>query len=283
MNYPPISSLCLGLALAAAAPSLLTSCDSKSNQAALLAQEEVEALQKAKTKLENDLKSLREQSEKSHNDLIKSNEELQKEADEAKGQFEKLQDEAAKARKELEEYMAKYKIGYRAKLKGQSLPALKTADDNSFQTVVLREVTASEVSFSHSGGVARVPLAKLTPDLQRKFLYDPEEIKKQEEAKAAAAAATAGLEGMEGIDGTVTQKDPTRTVNPIVVHNLRTRISSRQRDIQKAQAEAKHVKSSGFDATNLGKYRLQILSQRAARLREEIKLLVSMLNKELNG
>jgi|GEM_PF-2560524 len=280
MNRPFFPSILLGLTLVVAASTLLTSCDTKAKQVALVAEEEVAALQKANSRLENEMKLLREEGEKRHKELLKRNEELQKEADEAKTHFEKLQDDAAKVRQELEDYMAKYKLGYRAKLKGQSLPTLQTTDAASYQSVVLREVTPTEVAFSHSAGAARVPLDKLTPDLQRKFLYDPVEVRRQEEAQAAAATAT---EGLEEIDGEVIQKDPKREVNPIVVRNLRTRIQSRQADIKKAVAEAQKVKQSGFDSTNLGKYRLQILNQRANHLREEIKALVVMLNKELNG
>jgi hypothetical protein len=286
MKFQFHPSLCLGLALAVATPTLLTSCDAKARQAALSAQEEVTALQKAKSKLEAEVKQLRDEGEKGHADLIKRNEELQKEADETKAQFEKLQDEAAKARKDLDEYMAKYKLSYRAKLKGQSLPSLQTTDANSYQAVVLREVTPTEVSFAHSAGATRVPMEKLPPDLQQKFLYDPAEVKRLEEAKAAAAMAGAGLEGlegMEGIDVQVVQKDPKRTVNPIVVHNLRTRIITRQKEIAKAKAEANRVALNGDTSTNLGRYRVQVLKQRTVRMQEEIKTLVSMLQKELNG
>jgi hypothetical protein len=240
-------------------------------------------LQKAKGKLEAEVKQMREAAEKSQAELLKKNEELQKEADEAKAQFEKLQDEADKARKELDEYMAKYKLGYRTKLKGQSLPVLQTVDAQKYEAVVLRDVTATEVGFAHSAGAARLPLAKLTPDLQKKFLYDPEEEKRVAEAKTAAANAVDGLEGVEGINALVVQKDPTRTVNPIVVHNLKTRIQTRQKEIEKAKAEAARVRANGDDRMNLGKYRLQVLSQRADRMREEIKGLVALLDKELNG
>jgi hypothetical protein len=283
MKFLHHPSLMLGLSLAVASPVFLTSCDPKAQQAALLAQEEVEALKKAKAKLEGEVKLLKELAEKGDAEQVKRSEELQKEADEAKAQFEKLQDEAAKARKELEDYKAQYKVGYRAKLKGLTLPMLQTTDSQTYQAVVLREVLPSEVAFTHSAGAGRVPMEKLPPDLQRKFLYDPEEVKQEAEAKAAAATAINALDGIEGLDFNIVQKDPNRSVNPIVVHNLRTRILTRQQQIDKAKKEAVRVKSAGDDRTNLGKYRLQVLNQRAERLREEIKSLVGMLDKELNG
>ena len=125
---------------------------------------------------------------------------MQKESDETKAQFERLQDEAAKARKDLQEHMAKYRLSFRGKLKGQTLPTLKTTDAQTFQAVVLREVTPTEVSFAHSAGVTRVPMEKLTPDLQAKFMFDPREVKELEDAKAAATGVSAGLEGVEGIE-----------------------------------------------------------------------------------
>ena len=280
MTCSSTPSLLLGLTLALTAPIFLSSCDTKAKEAALLAGEEVASLQKANSRLENDVKLLREQSETRHNELLKQNEELQKEADAAKSQFEKLQDDAAKAQKELDEYMAKYKLGYRAKLKGQSLATLKTTESVAYQTVVLREITPTEVSFTHSNGVIRVAMDKLPPDLQRKFLYDPDEVKRQEEAQVAAATAT---EGLEGLDGQVVQRDPSRSVNPIVVKNLRTRIQTRQKDIQKATVEAQRVKQSGFTSTNLGQLRIRVLDQRRTRLQDEIQALVAMLDKELNG
>jgi len=280
MKPSSIPSTLFGLTLILAAPAFLTSCDGKAKQAVLVAEEEVASLQQANSRLQKDVELLRQEGEKRQNELLKRNEELQKEADEVKAQFEKLEDEAVKARKELDDYMAKYKLGYRAKLKGQSLPSLQMKDATNFQAVVLREVTPTEVAFSHSSGVSRVPMEKLTPEMQRKFLYDPLEAQRQEEAKVAAAVAG---EGLGEVDGEVVQKDPNRAVNPVVVHNLRTRIQTRQKEIQKAMSEAQQVKQSGFNSTNIGQYRIQVLGDRAKRLREEIKTLVAMLNKELNG
>jgi hypothetical protein len=121
---------------------------------------------------------------------------------------------------------------------------------------------------------------KLPPDLQRKFLYDPDEVKRQEEAQVAASSAA---EGLEELDVQVVQRDPSRSVNPIVVRNLRTRIQTRQNDIKKSTVEAQRVKQSGFDSTNLGQLRIRVLDQRRTRLQDEIKALVAMLDKELNG
>lgn len=289
MNYSSLPSLMRSLCVAGAAVILLPSCleDPKQTQAITAAQQEIDSLKLAKSALESDVKLLRQEAEKRQNELQRRTDELQKEADEAKAQLEQAQDEATEVRKELEEYMAKYKLGYRAKLKGTSLPALKTEDGHSYESVVVREITPVEISFVHSMGVARVPLARLTADLQRKFMFDPDEEKKKEEAAQAAAAKVANdleeIGGIEGIDIPMAPKDPARVVNPIVVHNLKQRILTRQEAIEKANAEARQVKSAGDDRQNLGKLRLQVLGQRVERMREEIKELANLLDKELNG
>lgn len=261
---------------------LITSCGPSQEQTAAVTdlEEEVAALKKAKTKLETDLNTLREDAEKRQSDILKRNEELMKKNDELEGQFEQLQDEAAKAKKELQDYMSKYKLGARGKLKGLQIPKLDTAENGSFVAVVVREVTPTEISFQHSNGISRIPLAKAPADIQKKCLYDPDEIKALEETEKATKEAT---EGLAEIGDEVKMKDPTKVVNPIVVNNLKNRIGSRRQQIEKINKEIKQVQQSAFGDSAIGKYRVQILKQRAQRLSNDIKVLVNMLNKELNG
>lgn len=264
------------------------SCEDKQLVASLASvEEELAELEKTKSKLETTLKSEKTASENRQRELLKQNEELQKTSDELKAQFEGLEDQLAQAKQELRDYTAQYKAGARAKLKGMTVPRLETADNATFERVTVREVTAEEASFSHAAGISRVPLAKLPRDLQQKFLYDPEEVKEMEQARAAAAAAAEGTEQGEGVMAEelakVKQKDPSREVNPIVVMNLKKRIVTRQQQIKKSFAEADQVRKSGYGDTNLGKYRLQVLGNRVKKLQGEIKVLITMLNKELNG
>ena len=49
-----------------------------------------------------------------------------------------------------------------------------TVDGQTYSNVVFGTVSPSSVSIRHSDGIARIPLAKLPPDLQTKFGYDPE-------------------------------------------------------------------------------------------------------------
>ena len=264
---------------------LLTSCGPDEKQAALMAEMETElaTAKQSSTRLENDLKKSaqdREEAEKRHSEILKRNEELMKKNDELEGKFEQLQDEAAKARRELQDYMAKYKISARGKLKGLQVPKLDTADGKSYQAVVFKEVTPTELSFSHSGGMARLSLEKAPVDIQKKCLYDPEEIKALEEAKKASEEA---VEGLAAVSTEVKIKDPTRPFNPITVNNLKSRISTRRDQIKNIDTEIKQVQQSSFADSAIGKYRVQVLKQRGGRINNDIKELVAMLDKELNG
>lgn len=70
---------------------------------------------------------------------------------------------------------------------------ITTTDGQQFDGVTSTKVEGEILSFEHSAGVASVPLAKLTPELQRKFNYDPKVIEAAKAAKAAKIAADAQL------------------------------------------------------------------------------------------
>ena len=63
-------------------------------------------------------------------------------------------------------------------------PALTiaTVDGQRFEGCVIKKMDAESISFEHAAGVATVALAKLLPDLQKRFNYDPQQ---REAAKAA--------------------------------------------------------------------------------------------------
>jgi hypothetical protein len=241
--------------------------------------EALASLEKSKARLEKDLVLLRADFEKRQSEVIHRNEELLKANDSLKAQLEKAQDETTKVRRELETYTAKYKMSLRAKSKGLEIPHLETIEKVAFENVVVRELTPTEVAFSHSGGVARLPLAKLTPALQSKFLYDPEEVKALATAEAEGADAVKDLQTVAG----VTQRDPTRPVNALAVRNLTKRIVTREAEILNAENEAKEVKKSSYGNTNIAQYRIKHLGQRVTQLKNDITALRDLLDRELNG
>lgn len=65
-----------------------------------------------------------------------------------------------------------------------------TVDGVTYSNVTFGTVTPASVSFTHSTGAASIPLERLSPDLQKRFGYDPKEAEqyRQAEAKRKAAA-----------------------------------------------------------------------------------------------
>ena len=259
----------------------LASCGKPQEDPVATAQaaEALASLQAGKARVEKEMNGLKADFEKRQADVIHKNEDLMKSNDSLKSQFEKAQDEAAKARRDLEAYMAKYRASLRAKAKGMALPQLETLDKAAFERVVIKELTPTEVAFSHSGGIGRIALAKLTPDLQKKLLYDAAEVKAMEAEAVAGADAVDGLKDVAGVK----MRDPSRPVNPIAVRNLTQRIVSRQTAISSAENEAKEVKKSSYGNTNIAQYRVEQLGLRVAHLNKEIVQLRALLDKELNG
>lgn len=76
-----------------------------------------------------------------------------------------------------------------------TLPGTITVDGITYSNITWRTVTPATVSIFHQTGVASIPLEKLSPDLQRRFGYDPAKaatfIQKRAEADAAAAKLAA--------------------------------------------------------------------------------------------
>jgi hypothetical protein len=257
----------------------MSSCNPGAEKAAAAQTEEISSLERTKARLEHELKLLRADIERRESEIIQKNDELLKSNDELKAQLEKAQDEAAKLKREFDDYVSKYKVSLRSKAKGLELPRLEAAQQ-VFEAVVVREVTPKDVSFSHAGGAARVPLAKLTPDLQRRFLYDPEEVKAIETEEAAVAEA---IKELPEVEAAKALQDPTRRVNPIALRNLTNRITWREAEIKRVENEAFQVRKSSYAGSNIGQYRLGQLSMRAERMRDDIMLLRKMIERELNG
>src|SRR5258707_1318150 len=68
-----------------------------------------------------------------------------------------------------------------------ALPASITVDGSTYDNVRWGRVTLSTVTIFHRTGVATVPLAKLPPELQKQFGYDPQKAAEWQLAKTKAA------------------------------------------------------------------------------------------------
>ena len=67
----------------------------------------------------------------------------------------------------------------------------KTTDGTIYQDVKVIKVEDDAVTILYEDGGARIPLAKLPPDLQKKFSYDPVKAKAAADARAKADAESA--------------------------------------------------------------------------------------------
>ncbi|WP_395746462.1 hypothetical protein [Prosthecobacter sp.] len=63
----------------------------------------------------------------------------------------------------------------RSAMVGRKFPTLSLEDGRVLSQVEITAVNAEEVSFRHSAGLAKVALAKTTPDLRWEACYDPQE------------------------------------------------------------------------------------------------------------
>lgn len=82
---------------------------------------------------------------------------------------------------EIEAYKDKYRAYARGKAKGRELESLETRDGNTYQKVVIREVTPIGLQIMHDGGQKRIAFEQLPAGMQDEFQFDPKQ-------KAAAVA-----------------------------------------------------------------------------------------------
>lgn len=86
-----------------------------------------------------------------------------------------------------------------------------TVDGVTYSNVTFGSVSPSSVSIRHSTGIARLPLAKLPPELQQRFGYDPQKAADWQKAKQKAEqqkAIQARLQYARRINGVVYDFSP---------------------------------------------------------------------------
>jgi thiol-disulfide isomerase/thioredoxin len=69
----------------------------------------------------------------------------------------------------------------------EKLATLDVGDD-TYKNVTVTRVTATDIYFNHARGIANAKLKNLSPELQKKFHFDPVKAEKIEEQKRAGAA-----------------------------------------------------------------------------------------------
>jgi hypothetical protein len=76
---------------------------------------------------------------------------------------------------EMETYKDKYRAFARGKAKGRELESLETRDGNTYQKVVIREVTPIGLQIMHDGGQKRIAFELLPAGMQDEFQFDPKQ------------------------------------------------------------------------------------------------------------
>ena len=81
-----------------------------------------------------------------------------------------------------------------------------TVNGETYQNVRFRQVTPASVTIFHSTGAATIPLEKLSPELQKKFGYNPQQAAQWQAAqqKAAAEAAEAQRKAAASVEWKLT-------------------------------------------------------------------------------
>lgn len=74
---------------------------------------------------------------------------------------------------EFEKYKDQYRDAARRAAKDEELAKLETRTGQTYEKVVIREVTPVGMQIRHQGGFARIPFEELPAELQDRFQFDP--------------------------------------------------------------------------------------------------------------
>jgi hypothetical protein len=103
---------------------------------------------------------------------------------------------------EIEAYKDKYRDYARGRAKGRELEKLETRDGNTYQKVVIREVTPIGFQIMHDGGQKRIAFEQLPAEMQDEFQFDPkqkaEAVAKEEAMRNEHENAVSAAQEVEG-------------------------------------------------------------------------------------
>jgi chromosome segregation ATPase len=214
---------------------------------------------------------------------------LQSQIEASRAERKKLEDEKAKveveresARKDLQQlqrdfetYKTKYKLSMRQRAPGLEVGNFTSADGKSYQRVVLKEITDTQVNFTHDGGIMKLHYKDLPESLQDMlgFLIEDKPVvshdvsmltPKQQNLQARAARDTA-VTNMED-----------------VLSKLRLRREPLLRNIAHMEEEMRQAKNAGesvvrFEPT-IQKYKLLLKQLESEILKAEVDLHAARAN-----
>lgn len=262
MNYRPrLSSITTSLFVL-----LLCQCDDGGANTKIKGlRDEIDQLNHQNYETQQQVTRLQSQIEASRNERKKLEEEKAKvEADR-----ESAQKDLQQLQRDFETYKAKYKLSMRQRAPGLDVGNFTTADGKSYQHVVLKEITDSQVNFTHDGGIMKLHYKDLPESLQDMlgFLIEdkPAEVRdiktlspKQQNAQARAERDSAiGL-----IEESLT--------------SMRSRKAPLVRNISQVEEALKKAKDTGENITlleaSLQKYKLLLKQLDSEILKTEVDL-----------
>lgn len=74
---------------------------------------------------------------------------------------------------ELETSLDGWRSATRGSFAGVQLPVIQTVDGQRFESVTIKEVGDTDISFTHTGGTGQLPIAQLPPDLRKNLIHEP--------------------------------------------------------------------------------------------------------------
>ncbi|MEY5019047.1 MAG: hypothetical protein RLZ22_135 [Verrucomicrobiota bacterium] len=150
--------------------------------------------------LERIQKGKEEQEQKAKEQELAERERLERERLEREKEMEKRKAEA-----KMEELRAR-REKVRQQAVGQQIVKLETLKGDVYDNVIIREVSPVGISIRHDAGSRRVPFEQLPLEMQRQFLFDPEEKEKALAQEHAAQSAHVEQEKVAQEEKTVVQK-----------------------------------------------------------------------------
>lgn len=159
MNYRPrLSSITTSLLVL-----LLCQCDDGGANIKIKGlRDEIDQLNHQNYETQQQVTRLQSQIEASRNERKKLEEEKAK----VESERESAQKDLQQLQKDFETYKSKYKLSMRQRAPGLEVGNFTSADGKSYQHVVLKEITDSQVNFTHDGGIMKLHYKDLPETLQ---------------------------------------------------------------------------------------------------------------------
>lgn len=110
-----------------------------------------------------------------------------------------------------------------------------TVDGKDYHNVVVGQVEADRVHISYDGGVGTVALVDLSPELQKRFNYDPQKAKASADARAQVSAEAQQEIATELAAKLASQNAAHKSPKPEQVAAIQAKIDRLELDIRQCQ------------------------------------------------